>query len=116
MAGTPNRAKQIGQIFSLSAALIISGPANSQMISGGFPPQATFVHELMLIVIGAVLGGFLGPLIAKRQIVRQEPERFDRLRRLEQPDRPRRLVGNPDNGRVRAAHRYSYASALGDVA
>lgn len=62
MAGTPDVAKQIGQIFSLSAALIISGPTNSQTISGGFPPQTTFGHELMLIVIGAVLGGFLGPL------------------------------------------------------
>jgi hypothetical protein len=25
------------------------------------PPLASFGHELMLIVIGAVLGGFLGP-------------------------------------------------------
>jgi hypothetical protein len=62
MTGMPNVAKQIGQIFSLSAALIVSGPANSQMLSGGFPPQTSFGHELMLIVIGAVLGGFLGPL------------------------------------------------------
>src|SRR6266446_5922151 len=63
MADMPNVAKQIGRIFGLSAALIISGPANTQIISGGIPPQPTFWHELMLIVIGAVLGGFLGPVL-----------------------------------------------------
>ena len=38
------------------------------------------------------------------------------LRRLEQPDRPRRFVGNPHSGRARAADRQSYASALRNVA
>ena len=32
------------------------------MVPVGAPPLASFGHELMLIVIGAVLGGFLGPL------------------------------------------------------
>jgi hypothetical protein len=62
MADTPNVAKQIGRIFGLSAALIISGPANAQMISGVTPPP-TLEHELMLVLVGAVLGGFLGPVL-----------------------------------------------------
>src|SRR5712691_7096303 len=32
---------------------------------------------------------------AERRVVRQQPERFDRLRRLEQPDRPRRFAPTP---------------------
>jgi hypothetical protein len=63
MADTPNVAKQIGRIFGLSAALIISGPANAQMVFPGPPPQATLGHELMLVLVGAVLGGFLGPVL-----------------------------------------------------
>jgi hypothetical protein len=64
MAGTSNVAKQIGQIFSLSSTLIISGSANAQGIILPYPPsQTTLGHELMLIVIGAVLGGFLGPVL-----------------------------------------------------
>jgi hypothetical protein len=46
-------------------ALIISGRANAQIMpggGGGYPPP-TLWHELMLIVIGAVLGGFLAPVL-----------------------------------------------------
>src|SRR5262245_61025040 len=53
---------------------------------------------------------------ATRLVVRQQPECLDRLRRLEQADRPWRFVGNPHSGRVRAADRYSYRGALRDVA
>ncbi len=50
-------------VIGLAAALIISGPANAQIVSGGIPPQPTLGHELMLVLVGAVLGGFLGPLL-----------------------------------------------------
>src|SRR5215813_2391554 len=52
------------------------------------------------------------PNEVKRRVVRQQPECLDRLRRLEQPDRPWRFVGNSHSGRVMAAHRYSYRGAL----
>jgi hypothetical protein len=60
MADTLNVAKQIGRIFALSAALSISGSANANMVIPG-PP--TLEHELMLVLVGAVLGGFLGPIL-----------------------------------------------------
>jgi hypothetical protein len=45
--------------FSL---IVTVASANAQIISGGFTPPPSLKHELMLILIGAVLGGFLGPL------------------------------------------------------
>src|SRR6516162_2323988 len=58
------------------------------------------------------------PSEAKWRIVGQQPERLDRLRRLEQPDRPRRFVRGGRNRSVRmgAVDRNSDRSALRDVA
>jgi hypothetical protein len=53
---------------------------------------------------------------AKRRVVRQQPKCLDRLRRLEQPDRPWRFVGDPHNGRPRTIDRHSYRGTLGNVA
>src|SRR6266436_3435673 len=40
------------------------------------------------------------PRETERRVVWQQPERFDRLRRLEQPDRPRRFCGGLRNRRA----------------
>ena len=50
--------------FLLPAVLAVAlmTPANAQFISGGGYNPPTLGHELFLIVAGAVLGGFLGPL------------------------------------------------------
>jgi hypothetical protein len=50
------------RVSLLAAAFLVSTPANAQIISGVSQPPS-LSHELMLIVIGAVLGGFLGPLL-----------------------------------------------------
>jgi hypothetical protein len=44
--------------------ILLAAPVSAQFSSGGggFPPPS-FQHELTLIVVGAVLGGFLGPLL-----------------------------------------------------
>src|SRR5271169_392529 len=42
------------------------------------------------------------PRKTKRRVVGQQPKSVDRLRRLEQPDRTRRLAGDPGSGRAGA--------------
>ena len=44
------------------AIIVMSAPASAQIISSGGSAPPSLWHELMLILIGAVLGGFLGPL------------------------------------------------------
>src|SRR6516165_4083508 len=58
------------------------------------------------------------PSEAERRIVRQEPERLDRLRWLEEPDRPRRFVRGWCNGSVRvsAGDRHPDRGAFRDMA
>jgi hypothetical protein len=51
------------RVSGLAAAFLIFSPANAQMIGGGCPPPTSLSHGLMLIVIGAVLGGFLAPFL-----------------------------------------------------
>jgi hypothetical protein len=43
-------------------ASVMSAQASAQPIGGGIPHQTTLGHELLLVLVGAVLGGFLGPL------------------------------------------------------
>ena len=47
---------------ALASAVLASVPGSAQMIGGGGPPPPTLGHELTLIVVGAVLGGALGPV------------------------------------------------------
>ena len=60
----PKTARIITIYLLIALGLIVMVPsAKAQMISSSSPPPPSFEHELMLIVIGAVLGGFLGPLL-----------------------------------------------------
>jgi hypothetical protein len=44
--------------------ILLAAPVSAQFSSGGgVPPPPSFQHELTLIVVGAVFGGFLGPLL-----------------------------------------------------
>src|SRR5215472_15429292 len=52
----------------------------------------------------------------KGRVVRQEPERFDWIWRVEQPDRPQRLIGSRPEGRVGPVNRYPHRCAFRDVA
>src|SRR5262249_41629348 len=52
----------------------------------------------------------------KGRVVRQEPERCDRVRRVEQPDRTRRLIGGRPEGRVGPVNRSPHRCAFRDVA
>ena len=51
-----------GVLQTVEVLLLISAPAEAQTI-GVSSQGPTFTHELTLIVIDAVLGGFLGPLL-----------------------------------------------------
>jgi hypothetical protein len=55
-----NRKLEIGTLALLAS--LMSAQASAQPIGGGIPHQTTLGHELFLVLVGAVLGGFLGPL------------------------------------------------------
>jgi hypothetical protein len=51
------------RVSGLVLLLLLAGSqANAQFVSAGVSPPPTLAHELFLVLVGAVLGGFLGPL------------------------------------------------------
>lgn len=50
-------------LSALATIMAVVPVANAQSISAGAQPPPALSHELFLVLVGAVLGGFLGPLL-----------------------------------------------------
>ncbi len=59
---SPRRMSAIRSLLTVCVITMLGSFAARAQVFGGGPAPPTLSHELLLVVAGAIIGGFLGPL------------------------------------------------------